>query len=180
MLISRYDLTATLITNFNFSVKKCRKYNFLAPQKETHSIIYNGKYNVLNYNNFQNHATCRNISILNKEQIITTYFHEESTFMYNLFIKSISLIETDMLIPVSNSTYIQEVTTKSKEEIFNNITNILEHRKIGISYEIKGENFSILLKPSNSTPLPNKTHVEFDECEQKIRKAYKFIISNSS
>ena len=30
----------------------------------------------------------------------------------------------------------------------------------------------------NSTPLPNTTHVEFDECEQRIRKEYN--ISNSS
>ena len=40
MLISRYDLTATLISNFNFSVIECKKYNFLRPQTNSHSIIY--------------------------------------------------------------------------------------------------------------------------------------------
>ena len=75
-------------------------------------------------------------------------------------------------------TYIKEETEKSKEEIFNNITNFLGERQIGIIYEIKGDNFSIILKPTNSTPLPNTTHVEFDECEQRIRKEYN--ISNSS
>ena len=69
-------------------------------------------------------------------------------------------------------TYIKEETEKSKEEIFNNITNFLGEKKIGIVYEIKGDNFSILIKPTNSTPLPNTTYVEFDECEQIIRKAY--------
>ena len=36
----------------------------------------------------------------------------------------------------------------------------------------------MIIKPTNSTPLPNTTHVEFDECEKIIRKKYN--ISNSS
>ena len=74
--------------------------------------------------------------------------------------------------------YVKEVIRKSKEEIFSNISNILEDRKIGVYYEIKGEDFSIVIKPTNSTPLPNTTHVIFDECEQRIR--YIYNISNSS
>ena len=36
----------------------------------------------------------------------------------------------------------------------------------------------MIIKPTNSTPLPNMTYIEFDGCEQIIRKSYN--ISNSS
>ena len=79
---------------------------------------------------------------------------------------------------ISNSTYIKEITTKTKEEIFNNIKNVLTDKQVGVNYEIKGEDFTIIIKPTNSTPLPNTTHVDFNDCEKIIRKEYN--ISNSS
>ena len=86
--------------------------------------------------------------------------------------------ETSSEILASNEIYLKEVISISKEEIFNNISSILEDKKTGVYYEIKGNNFSIIIKPTNSTPLPNTTFIEFDECEQKIRSIYN--ISNSS
>jgi len=58
------------------------------------------------------------------------------------------------------------------------MSQVLKNIKIGVNYEIKGEDFTIIIKPTNSTPLPNITHIEFDECEQIIRKEYN--ISDSS
>ena len=58
------------------------------------------------------------------------------------------------------------------------MNSILKNKEIGVNYEIKGEDFTIIIKPTNSTPLPNTTHIEFDECEQIIRKKYN--ISDSS
>ena len=67
---------------------------------------------------------------------------------------------------------------KTKEEIFNDLDDVLKDKEIGVNYEIKGKDFTMIIKPTNSTPLPNTTHVEFDECEKIIRKKYN--ISNSS
>jgi hypothetical protein len=105
--------------------------------------------------------------------------NNESTdyFINNNYSSSSNIIyRTDLIIP--NIIYKKEVTNKTKEEIFSDINNVLKDRKIGVNYEIKGEDFTIIIKPTNSTPLPNTTHVEFDECEQIIRKEYN--ISDSS
>ena len=174
MLISRTYLTTTSFNEINKNVTRCGR-NILSKQDNNYYIIYNNDYQLLNYSNFKNYGECHNIPILNQETTIITYLVKESTYINDILTTTIPFFETNR---VSNSIYIKEVTTKSKEEIFNNITNILEDKKIGQCYEIKGENFSVIIKPTNSTPLPNTTHVEFDECEQKIRKAYN--ISNSS
>ena len=72
----------------------------------------------------------------------------------------------------------KETTNKTKEEIINNIEDLMADKEIGKNYEIKGDDFKLIIKPTNSPPLPNTTHVEFDECEQILRKEYN--ISNTS
>ena len=107
------------------------------------------------------------------------YINNETTdyIINNNYSSSSNIIyRTDLILP--NITYKKEVTNKTKEEKFSDINNVLKDREIGVNYEIKGEDFTIIIKPTNSTPLPNTTHVEFDECEQIIRKEYN--ISDSS
>ena len=109
--------------------------------------------------------------------IINTYNNVD--FKNENYITSYNTIQkTELIMIKSNLTYIKEVTNKSKEEIFNDIKNVLEDKKVGETYEIKGEDFTIVIKPTNSTSLPNTTHVEFDECEKIIREKYN--ISDSS
>jgi hypothetical protein len=67
---------------------------------------------------------------------------------------------------------IQEITDKSKEEIISNIDDILKYKEVGLNYEIKGEDFTLKIKPTNATTLPNTTYVDFDECEKIIREKY--------
>ena len=85
-------------------------------------------------------------------------------------------IKTD--IKNEETIIIKETTNKTKEEIMNNIEEIMNGKEIGKNYEIKGDDYTIIIKPSNSTPLPNTTHVEFDECEKILRKENN--ISNTS
>ena len=101
------------------------------------------------------------------------YINNESTafIINNNFSFSNNIIyRTDSII--ANITYKKEITNKTKEEIFSDIKNVLKDKKVGVNYEIKGEDFTIIIKPTNSTPLPNTTRVEFDKCEQIIRKEY--------
>jgi len=71
-----------------------------------------------------------------------------------------------------------EETKKSKEEVINNITDIIKDKEIGKNYIIKGEDFTIIIKPTNSTNPENSTYIEFDQCEKILREKYN--ISNSS
>ena len=57
-----------------------------------------------------------------------------------------------------------------KEEL--KINDIINRTKIGKNYEIKGKDFILKIKPTNSTIFDNSTHVIFDECEKLLRNHY--------
>ena len=133
--------------------------------------------------------TLFNKSIKICEKVILSRQYNTYSIIYDDSINNYTLVNItnfenyeqcqDILIleePIINN--IKEVTDKSKEEIFSNIDNILEDKELGVTYEIEGEDFSIIIRPTNATPLPNTTHVDFDECEKKIRE--KKGISDSS
>ena len=66
----------------------------------------------------------------------------------------------------------------SKEEILENINNIMKEIMIGETYEHHNDNFSILIYPSSSKLLANKTHLDFEECGSTLRTHYN--LSNKS
>ena len=74
--------------------------------------------------------------------------------------------------------YIKEYTNKSRYEVFRDIDEVLQNKKIGTNYEIIGKDFNVIIKPTNSSFFDNKTKVDFDKCEQILREKYN--ISNSS
>ena len=53
----------------------------------------------------------------------------------------------------------------------NDFTEILSKIEIGKKYEFKGDDFIIVIRPTNSSYLENTTHVNFTECENILRKA---------
>ena len=172
MLVSGYYLTTTLLSSFNNYVEKCKEKKIFSIQPLQYYIIYNnGKYKEINKNKFEEKNWNKNILIIKEISV-------QATNIEQILTTNIPIIKTSIIMPKPNITYIFENTTKSKEEVFNNISNILEDKKVGVTYEIKGDNFSIIIKPTNSTPLPNTTYVEFDECEKEIR--IKYNISNTS
>ena len=71
---------------------------------------------------------------------------------------------------------IKEYLNITKEEL--NISKIINEKEIGKIYEIRGIDFTLKIKPTNSSIFDNSTYIEFDECEKKIREYYN--ISNSS
>ena len=171
MLVSVHHLTTTLLSSFNNYVEKCKE-NIFSKQSLQYYLIYNnGKYKEINKKKFEEKNWNKNILIIKEISV-------QATNIEQILTTNIPIIKTSIIMPKPNITYIFENTTKSKEEVFNNISNILEDKKVGVTYEIKGDNFSIIIKPTNSTPLPNTTYVEFDECEKEIRSIYN--ISNTS
>ena len=65
-----------------------------------------------------------------------------------------------------------------KEYLLLNISQILKNKVPGKTYKIKEEDYTIIIKPINSTAEPNSTYINFGECENILRNYYN--ISNSS
>ena len=66
----------------------------------------------------------------------------------------------------------------TKEEILENIQNIIEDTIIGDTYEYQKDDFSILIYPTDSNLLANKTHIDFFGCESILKTHYN--LSNQS
>ena len=67
---------------------------------------------------------------------------------------------------------------KTKDYILNNLDEIIESIEIGKSYEIKGEDFTLSIRPVNATINESKTHIDFTECAETLRQ--NFNLSDSS
>ena len=63
-------------------------------------------------------------------------------------------------------------TNKTKEDIQNNLENIIKKIEIGQKYEINGDDYNILISPVNVINTFNSSYVEFSICEQILRKKY--------
>jgi hypothetical protein len=72
---------------------------------------------------------------------------------------------------------IEDIKNIKKEELIEKIPDLINSIEVGKNYEIEADEFSISIKPTNSSYLENATHVNFTECEKIIRE--KFNMSNS-
>ena len=66
----------------------------------------------------------------------------------------------------------------TKEEILENIKDIMQNTIIGETYEYQNNDFSILIYPTDSLLLTNKTHIDFFECESILKRCHN--LSNQS
>ena len=66
----------------------------------------------------------------------------------------------------------------SPEYILNNKNDIIKQINIGENHELETKDFKLSIRPTNSTPPKNSTYIEFEECEQLLRRINN--ISNSS
>ena len=64
------------------------------------------------------------------------------------------------------------ITTETKENIVNNIENIISNVEIGKQYEIEGDDYYIKIYPINTKFNENSTYVNLSECESLLRKTY--------
>ena len=61
----------------------------------------------------------------------------------------------------------------TKEELIAILTDIIDSIEIGENYNIKGNDFNLVIKPTNSSFLENNTHVNFKNCENILREQLK-------
>ena len=93
-------------------------------------------------------------SFIWSNSILTTYINTNSYNYYNN-----SLIEE----------ILKNKTNIKKEEIVQNIKEIINIIEIGKDYKLNGEDFTLIIKPTNSSFLQNTTHVDFIKCEEILR-----------
>ena len=67
---------------------------------------------------------------------------------------------------------------KPKEEIINDFSEIMKKIEIGKEYTIKGEDFIIIIKPTNMPYYGNSTYVNLSQCENILRNASNISLSS--
>ena len=139
------------------------------------------------------------ISTFPKSELITTIMKNQETNIpiipktiinYNSFTTTIpnSEYETEKTTIIQEETEINSktiiienipnITISKKEELLQNITNILSNTTKGKTYQLSGSDFNLIIKPTNVTLSPYSTRLDFSECESVLRNHYN--ISNSS
>ena len=152
MLISRKDLTATILDNYQSKVTICLKVNYLSPQTNDYSIIYNNGYKVVKTETFQNKQS-KDIALLaNIKQ--TEYIKETKNLITN---------------------------SQNNEELITNLNNIINNG-INLDYIDNNEELIIpkddMTITFTSTELQknnensNSTTINLGECENILKKFY--------
>ena len=96
-----------------------------------------------------------------------------STFLKNNKTK----IYFEQVIMIGNVEIIRRELKESKEDFVNDIKNVINSIEINKTYEMKGDDYTVMIRPTNSSPIPSLTHVNFEPCENILRAHYN--ISNS-
>ena len=71
---------------------------------------------------------------------------------------------------IINEEEIEKEFNGGKEELLQNLTDLVNDITIGRKYTIKGEDFTLIIKPTNSSFLESSTHVNFLKCENTLRE----------
>ena len=100
-------------------------------------------------------------------------------YLYSSIISNSPIPKTEIHSSTTTKTKINEESIKmKKEDLVSNISNILNDKEIGETYKMKGDDFTLIIKPTNTTNDPSSTHVDFSQCELILRNYYN--ISNTS
>ena len=139
-------------------------------------------------------------TLLISTQLDTTYPNDFSSYPSNSILNTdfptaplnsstYIISSSELTIPIShfNSTYFipsslesissinvihEEIIHIPKENITKELPSLIDNVEIGQIYKKKGEDYSILIYPTNSTQLTTLTQVNFTECEAILRKHY--------
>ena len=90
----------------------------------------------------------------------------------NTFSKDIKIC-LDQVIMIEGIEIRSRELKESKEEFVNNITNVIKSIDIDKNYVMKGEDYTVTIRPTNSSTINSFTHVDFAPCEKILRDYYK-------
>ena len=129
---------------------------------------------ITNQNNISKTSSTNELSLANKSnQIINNPDTFSPTISQNVANNPIEPMEKrnirEIKMPIKNIT---------KEEVLENVKVIMNDVTIGEIYEYQKDDFSVLIYPTNSTLLTDKTHIDYIECEYNLKNHYN--LSNQS
>ena len=110
------------------------------------------------------------IFIDNTEDIITENLEE--IINDSIIEKPIDKIEDVKESQVAHETIEYENTKKTKEEIINDLDNLIKSKDPKLVYLIKGDDFSVIIKPVNVYVEESTVNIDFSECEKKLKDNY--------
>ena len=127
--------------------------------------------NIASIETFANIPSIPSISYISNNSSL--YIYNTSIFT-SIIIKEKKILSIDIndIIFYNNGDILKGKINKTKEEIENNINDIIEQIEIGKKYEINGDDYNILISPVEDIDTFQSTHVEFSICEQILRKVH--------
>ena len=72
----------------------------------------------------------------------------------------------------NDNTIMKAKVNKTKEEMINNLDDILDQIDIGTKYRINGKDYEIIISPANKMKSFNSTYVDLGECVDILREKY--------
>ena len=116
-----------------------------------------------------------NISTSNIALPITTF----PTFSTNIIFNNLKneSKSSDELIIEEREKEIKKDFIGGKNDLINNLTELINEIIIGQKYKITGDDFILEIRPTNASFLENTTHINFSKCETILRD--EFNISSS-
>ena len=177
-VINNSDFTTILTSNSFTSTQLLATYSIAFSSNPSHYILKTDS---------PTNISSSDLSISSSQLIIPTIISTYSEPIKDSSEQIISSSEPNIPISHINSTYFlpssidstssinfihEEIINITKENIIKELPSIIDNIEIGQIYKKKGEDFSILIYPTNSTYLTTITHVNFSECEAILRNHY--------
>ena len=176
------------ITNYisnNLTKEKDESYNITDITDIISENVISNSYitNYVSNNLAKEEYISYNVTDVISEQIISNSYienyvssnlaNEEEDELHN---KTDGILEKK--IDISFITNFVSININKEDDILYNIKDIFKDKVPGQTYTIKGKDYTISIKPANSTMEPNTTYIKFSECESILRNHYN--ISNTS
>ena len=118
--------------------------------------------NIFNYNISNNDRNMSNYTNIYNDSKISNYIDESNYFNLTDFINSTISKGKEIL---------ENKINIDKKDVLDNIPQIIDCIEIGKNYEVEGEDYTLIIKPINSSYLSNSTHINFNKCEKLLRDA---------
>ena len=160
---------------FGICNSEIKKYEIQKVQANTNTILITTLTTIINKNPTTILTTIKNKIITTIPSTILTSINSTKVVKLTTNNNEIfTIFPTTILTSIENSIpiiTIKETGNKTKEELINNLDEVMENYNISKIYEIFGNDYNIKISPINSIDYKNiSTYINFANCENILRK----------
>jgi len=158
------SIKKTILTTFPTTTIKTIKLT--TNKKEESTTISSAIIRTTEPNDIQSKIATTNIISTLIQKLNPTTIIKSSLSKYSSFLPSTMIRENELIV-------IQEKSNKTKEEIIENLNEVMKDYDIWKIYEIFGDDYNIKISPINSNLYKNiSTYIDFSNCENILRDSY--------